>query len=203
MLMLGACTYWCNMKILHYTLSWCALSLLALPAMALDMPKKLPSFAAEDLNERPIALPESSPSKLTFYIFAYQREQQSEVDAALEAIQPLFDAYEPHQFDYIEVPTIENYGALFRWFVDNGMRSGITETETRARVVTYYTDMSDFQERYGVNDLTTITSVLADRNGNVYWSNVGAISPEQVGQLQRKVVGLLQETSGKQAASAL
>lgn len=170
---------------------------------ALRFPEILPQFAAEDLNERPITLPDNSSATLTLYVFAYQREQQSEVDSALEAIAPLFEAYGSQQFDYIEIPTIEDYGSLFRWYVDGAMRSGIVEEEKRARVVTYYTDMEAFRSRYGVHNLETITSVLADRDGNVYWSQSGPVEAKDAAILQRLVTDLLQKKSGKNTAWAL
>ena len=170
---------------------------------AKSMLSELPRFAATDLNERPITLPDESPAKLTLYIFAFEREQQAEVDSALQAIQPLFKAYSPQQFDYIEVPTIEDYGALFRWYVDNGMRSGITEDHKRARVVTLYTDMGAFKHTYGIENTQTITSMLVDRKGKIFWQHEGALGEKESAALQRTVAEKIEISTGNSSSSAL
>lgn len=166
-------------------------------------PKELPKFSAETLAEKPITLPQESPSELTLMIFAYQREHQPLVDNALEQLEPLFQNYAPNQIDYIEVPTIENYGALFRMYVDGAMRSGIVEEYKRDRVVTYYTDMEEYKSRYEVEDLSTITTLLVSRDGTIHWRHSGPVDGAKAAKLQRTATQILENKPSKKQVSAL
>ncbi|MGL4404217.1 MAG: hypothetical protein ACRCT6_00530, partial [Notoacmeibacter sp.] len=124
---------------------------------------KMPPVKAADLNEKEVSWPQGLPAKRTILLFAFERNQQDNIDGWVSGMK-LKGSGAPAWY---EVPLINNPGALGRWFIDNGMRSGIKETTDRARVVTVYTKKSAFMKSLGIPNESDVHALVVDRNGDV------------------------------------
>ena len=68
---------------------------------------------------------------------------------------------------WLELPVIDNPGAIGRWFIDNGMRRGIPDRQVRARVFTVYTDRVGFLTAIGIDDAREVVALVVDRGGQI------------------------------------
>jgi hypothetical protein len=74
--------------------------------------------------------------------------------------------------------------ALFRSFVDNGMRSGITSTAMRARTITIYSSQRAFNTQLGIAGRDEIYTALVGRDGQVYALIGGDVTEAKIAQLR-------------------
>ena len=111
------------------------------PICALAQTAMFPRVDTADLNGRVLSFPDQLPVDPTLILVAFKRNHQDNLDRWIEEM----DLKSPSAPDWIEMPVIANYGALWRGFIDNGMRSGITATDDRARVFTVYVDPDRFR----------------------------------------------------------
>ena len=81
-----------------------------------------PPLTASDLNERSLNLPADFPGKPNIVFIAYKLEQQPNVNAWVEQL----DLRETGGQAWVELPVVGRGAVLFRSFVDNGMRLGIS-----------------------------------------------------------------------------
>lgn len=105
-----------------------------------------PPLIADDLNGRSLNLPADLPGKLTIVFIGYKREQQSNVNVWVEQL----DLRETGGQAWLELPVVGRGAVLFRSFVDNGMRSGITSPQMRVRTITIYSSWRAFNLALGI-----------------------------------------------------
>jgi hypothetical protein len=126
----------------------------------------MPPMKAADLNGRALDLPRDMSGDPSVWVVAFDRVHQSQVDRLFG----LLDTAKPTMpgLVYWEVPVIENPGAIGRWFIDNGMRSGIPKKDVRARVVTLYVpDRALWLKQVGVAGPEQAYAVLVGREGQI------------------------------------
>lgn len=157
-----------------------ALALLLLGIVGTSADSQIGTIAASDLNGREIVFPRDLPGQRTLALIAYERGQQGAVDSWVEGLD-----LRQSDIPWVELPVIEDRGALFRSFIDNGMRSGIVQPEARARVVTLYTDPEAFRRRLGLEGAQTIHAVVLSREGRVLARAAGPYSEEKARVLLR------------------
>jgi len=68
---------------------------------------------------------------------------------------------------------------LSQTFINEGMRAGIPNHNTRAKTITLYIDLEMFLEALGIPDEKTIWLLVLDRQGNVIWRAEGAFTAEK------------------------
>ncbi|HEX4880139.1 MAG TPA: hypothetical protein VFV39_09870 [Limnobacter sp.] len=152
-------------------LFFAVLLLLPLPLRAAAT---LPTLQAQDLNEKTYTLPADLPGPNTLVLVAFKREQQAQVDTWIEALA----LKSPNtEYDWIELPVLEDYGTWFKWLVDNGMRRGIKGEFNREKVITVYTDKSAFRQATGIPHENTIQLLVVRPSGEVVDRIEGPYSP--------------------------
>lgn len=168
-----------------------ALLLAAAPfcAPAAHAEPRLPVVAATDLTGAEIALPADLKAGRTLLLIAFQHEQQSEVDSWL-AVAGRFVKSEP-DFDYLQLATIGPKNAAARFFIHNGMRSGVTEEAQRQRTITIYDGKQDLVAALALPAEDRIYAVLVNRAGEELWRAEGPATPESMTALKKA----LQEAS--------
>jgi hypothetical protein len=139
------------------------------PALA----DKMPVISAADLNKEAVSWPASLPAKRTIIMVAFAQSQQDNIDGWVSGMK-LKTAGAPAWF---EVPVISNYGAAGRWFIDNGMRRGITDPKDRAKVITIYTGKTAFKKSMGIPNESDVHVLVVDRSGEVIARVSGDYSP--------------------------
>ena len=128
--------------------------------------RSVPKMTAADLNGRALTLPDDMVGDPAVWVVAFDRAHQSQVDRLFGLVQQAMVA-SPNVVTW-EVPVIENPGAIGRWFIDNGMRSGIPKKETRAKVVTLYVpDRATWLREMGIASVDQAYAVLINRNGKI------------------------------------
>lgn len=128
-----------------------------------------PSVIGHNLNKKKIQLPDHYRGKVTLLLVGYAQKAQFDIDRwILGALQADVKA------EIVEVPTIAGMmPQMVQGFIDNGMRSGIPQSDWAA-VVTVYEDAPKIIEALGNERPQSAYAVLLDRQGRIVWtSNIG------------------------------
>ncbi len=142
-----------------------------------------PNIKASDLNKKAVNWPAGLPSDRTVLIIAFTRKQQSQVDGWVSGLK-LKSAGGPAWF---EVPMIDDPGSVARYFIDNGMRSGIPGTEARSHVVTVYAKKATLMKQMGLVGEKTVHVLVVDRKGNILASVSGAYNDAGAASVNKAV----------------
>ena len=89
-----------------------------------------PTLKGADLNGRSLALPDDFPAPSSLVFVAFEMRQQADVDSWRLFVEEARKA-QP-SLAVFELPTIARASRLMQFVIDNGMRSGIPDRETRA-----------------------------------------------------------------------
>ncbi len=142
----------------------------------------LPTVQAKDLNGRVLALPKDLPGERTIAIVAFQREQQPNVDTWTRGLKLLESS-----LPWLELPVIDDPGAVARWFIAGGMRRGIKDHALWQHVVTLYTRKADLNRALEITSEATVYVLVLDREGRVVERVSGDYSPAAAEQVLRAV----------------
>lgn len=154
------------------------LSVTTLPAFAQPV---FPTVTADDLNGDEKTLPADLPGDPTIMFIAYKQRQQLDVNSWIDAL-----GLDPERgAEFVEVPVVGTGARMFRSFVDNGMRSGITNTSLRARTITLYESPALVNEPLGFTGRNDIRVLIVRKTGEVLWSTSGPATPQMVQELQQ------------------
>jgi len=88
---------------------------------------------------------------------------------------------------FYELPVLNVAYSPFRWWIDGGMRAGITNHEARERTITVYTNKGDFEKRLDIPNEETIHIFLVSREGRILWRDQGRFAKEKFQRLQEAV----------------
>lgn len=130
-----------------------------------------PAVTAFNLEKHDFKLPGDFEGDRNLILVAFEREQQKNVDTWLHEMKQFEEV--DSKFRFYELPTIQRPLAPVRWFIDNGMRSGIPDRKARQRTITLYLDKKSFCDSLLITDQTRIYAFLVDRAGNVLWRSEG------------------------------
>ena len=139
-----------------------------------------PDLEADDLNGRTLSLPKDLPGQPTIVLIAFKRKQQSSVDAWVDRLDLLPEGGPA----WIEMPVVGRGAAIFRSFVDKGMRAGITSEFMRGRTITIYSSRRAFINALGIQSMKDIYVALVDPNGTVHILIQGDVSEEKMKKLR-------------------
>ena len=139
-----------------------------------------PDLEADDLNGRTLSLPKDLPGKPTIVLIAFKRKQQSSVDEWVDRLDLLPEGGPA----WIEMPVVGRGAAIFRSFVDKGMRAGITSEFMRGRTITIYSSRRAFNNALGIQSMKDIYVALVDPNGTVHILIQGDVSEEKMKKLR-------------------
>jgi hypothetical protein len=146
-------------------------AILSLLAMFTAHAGMFPPLKASNLEKTELNLPEAFEGEVNLVLIAFERRQQKDVDTWLAAL-PGIQKSHPG-LEYYELPTIKRMNPLTRWFIDNGMRSGIPDKKQRARTITLYIDKEPFKKALNLPAEDTIYALLLDKTGQVIWRESG------------------------------
>jgi hypothetical protein len=124
---------------------------------------QMPVITTETLSKRPLTLPKDLPGEKTLVLVAYTRDQQSAIDGWITGLD-----LKNSNVAWVELPVVGKTGALMRYVISNGMRSGIKEAADRDRTITLYYDGGKFRKAMGFSaDAKRIHLAVVDRRGKV------------------------------------
>ena len=152
-----------------------AATIMALPTALLAQDAMFPRVDTADLNERIVSFPTDLPANPTLILVAFKQRQQANLDGWINAMSLKADDAPP----WIEMPVIADYGSIWRGFINNGMRSGITATEDRARVFTVYVSPERFRSFFDMPTDEEVYVMVVEQNGTVLETVQGDHTPER------------------------
>jgi hypothetical protein len=138
---------------------------------------QFPNISGNDLLRNKVTLPDDLSSRFNVLIVAFQQWHQGLVNSWVPFLNHMVEQYS--EFDYYELPTIRKMNWLTRSIIDNGMRAGIPSRDTRRRTITLYIDKEPFKQKLEIPDEDDIRLFLVSRDGEVLWTEAGAISEEK------------------------
>jgi len=147
-----------------------------------------PVLQARNLNGRTLTLPADFGGTYNVAVIAFQRWHQELVDAWFPYLEPLVAAH-PELRAY-ELPMIGGLYSLARPFIDGGMAAAIPDPAVRERTLTVYTDVRRVMAALQIPSTATITLVLVDRSGRIFWRDAGAYDAERAAGLERALTTL-------------
>ena len=150
---------------------------------------KFPVVSGTSLAGKRYNLPPDFEGKYNLVVTVYQRHQQSRVDSWGPLLAKLADQYS--ELHYYELPTLPKYGFIQRSFIDGGMRSGISDRTVRARTITLYLDVDQFNAALNLPGVEDIYVLLIDGQGEILWRADGVYTPQKGEALSQKLTGLL------------
>jgi len=148
---------------------------------------QFPNVSGNDLLRNKVSLPDDLSSRLNILIVAFQQWHQGLVNSWVPFLNQMVE--QNPELDYYELPTIRKMNWLSRSIIDNGMRAGIPSHDTRRRTITLYIDKEPFKKELKIPDESDIHLFLVLKDGEILWSESGAISEEK----SESLIGALRE----------
>ncbi len=144
-----------------------------------------PQITSENLARETFDLPGDFEGDLNLCLIAFQRWHQPLINSWVPLARRLEEKHPG--FRYYEFPVIRRLNALFRSFIDQGMRAGIPEPVARHKTITLYTDKAPFKQALEIDDEDEIHLRLVDREGVVHWHVAGALTEDAAEGLEQAV----------------
>lgn len=132
-----------------------------------------------DGNTRPV--PATFNGDFNLINIAFEREQQIDVNTWIVELSKLQLIYPSLQ--YYELPVIEQRSSAERFWINNGMRSGIEDSIARARTITLYTDREKFLNHMQMSQ-DRIYTLLLDKDANIIWRCEGPVTDQSIDELK-------------------
>ena len=145
------------------------------------MPGKFPEVRAKNLAGEHFLLPRDFEGDLNLLYLAFQREQQPMVNTWLPTADLLENMYPGLR--YYELPTISRMNPFTRWFINTGMRSGISDPKARRKTITLYLDKKTFRMALGIPGEDTIAILLLNKKGEIVWREEGPCNVDRAKNL--------------------
>jgi len=136
-----------------------------------------PTVSGMNLHGQTIEIPRGLAGRIRVIVVAFEQRQQGDVDTWINALAP--DLVAQPDLALYELPVIYTGSASFRFWVNNGMRSGITDEAARKRTITVYTDREKFYNALGVRQSTITTFIIAP-DDTIVWRTDGPASNENL-----------------------
>lgn len=136
-----------------------------------------PKITGINLEGKTQELPAIFKNKFNLVIVAFKRQQQSEVDTWIKAIEPVLVA-NPN-LSFYEIPLIYELSSFKRMWVNNGMRFGISDEVARKRTITVYTNREEFFRITKMQE-DKIYALLIDADGKILWQVDGVSSSANI-----------------------
>ena len=139
-----------------------------------------PILSGKNLYGTEYNIPDDLEGKKKLLLVAFKQEQQEQVNTWLDAVKDIETAHK--DFRYYELPVIYEGSAPFRFWVNNGMRSGIQDPTARERTITVYTDRDKFWAITNTSE-DNIYAFLVDDSGEIIWRTEGVATPDHISDL--------------------
>jgi hypothetical protein len=144
---------------------------------------RFPEVEGKALTGKKFAAPGDLGGRHNLILVAFLREQQEDIDTWIPRGEELEKA--DSSFTFYEFPVLPEMNSVTRWFIYQGMRSGITSEEARARTVTFHLDKERFMEHLGIESEDYISVFLVDSEGTILWRTAGRWDEEKEAGLKQ------------------
>ena len=147
-----------------------------------------PTVSGSNLLRKRLNLPQDFQGRLNLVFIPFERWHQMEVDSWVPLAEELEETYTG--LVYYELPTLQDGGALYKIFLNEGMRAGIPNPKTRERTITLYLDKPVFRAALDMKDEEHIYVLVVDRRGEEFFRARGPYRQDGEAAL-RQVIGRL------------
>ena len=144
---------------------------------------RFPDIEGKALTGDDFEVPGDLGSRHNLILVAFLREQQEDVDTWIPKAEKMEEA--DSSFAFYEFPVLPEMNRVTRWFIYQGMRSGITSEDARARTVTFHLDKEKFRQHLGIESEEYISVFLVDSEGTLLWRTVGTWDEEKEADLKQ------------------
>lgn len=144
-------------------------------------PGYFPTVSGKNLTGRTFTFPTDLEKDYNLIAVAFLRQQQEDVDTWIPKMEAIEQRHE--NFAFFEAPTIREMNPFSRWFIYQGMRSGIPSQRARLRTVTLHIDKEPFKKALGIETENKIYLYLTNREGKILWQTEQQWSEEKEKQL--------------------
>ncbi|MEM8860583.1 MAG: hypothetical protein AAGD96_19845 [Chloroflexota bacterium] len=140
--------------------------------------------------------PETSGSNLLRQAYSIPADLEGELNiifvAFLQNQQPIVNTWVPFaqeaeaqfaQVAYYEFPTLDGGSAVFRTFLNEGMRAGIPDPVSRERTITLYIDLDQFLQATDTPNINNMHTLLINKDGEILWRTTGRFTQEKGSEL--------------------
>lgn len=145
-------------------------------------PNQFPVVSGQNLNRKMIEFPRDLQGILNLLIIPFKQNQQSIVNTWIPVLGEL--EAKVQGFYYYELPTLAEFSAFSRMFINEGMRAGIQNEIAREKTITLYIDKQSFKTALNIPHEDDIHLFLVDGKGNIFWKTMGGYSPEKADTLK-------------------
>lgn len=149
---------------------------------------QIPAMTGVDLFGEDRSIPGTFDGKLNIVTVAFEQEHQLDVNTWIPIADELMETHENLRF--YEIPVIFKANALFRTWVNNGMRSGIPSDKARERTITVYTDREALSEKMQFQ-MDRIYTFIVDGGGQILWRAEGPVTKEAETELRNFITNNL------------
>lgn len=156
-------------------------------------PGRFPAVEGIDLTGELRAFPSDFEGRVNLAAVAFLRGQQAEVDTWIEVAGRLRERHPSLRF--YEFPVIEPLNPIARFYINNGMRSGIPDADKRESTITFYVEKKAFREALNMPDENSIYVLLLGGSGNELWRARGPATPEAEAALAEAIGNHLENSS--------
>ena len=151
-----------------------------------------PTVSGSNLLRHKMTLPQDFQGKLNLVFIPFERLHQMEVDSWSALAEELEEKYKG--LVYYELPILQSGGAMYKIFLNEGMRAGIPNPKTRERTVTLYLDKTEFRAALDMADEKHIYALVVDRQGNEFFRTRGPYSRDGEAALRQALFQLTSKT---------
>jgi hypothetical protein len=148
-----------------------------------------PIVSGSNLLRKKLTLPQDFQGNFNLIFIPFQRWHQDEVDSWGICAEDLEKKFEG--LVYYELPTLQNGGSVYKFFLNEGMRAGIPNPKTRERTITLYLDKSDFRAALNMTEEDHIYVLVVDRQGKEFFRTRGSYSRESEAALHQVLSRLI------------
>jgi hypothetical protein len=140
-----------------------------------------PAITGSNLERRRFDLPGDFEGDLNLVIVPFQMHHQTWIDVWVPHLKRMLAGKSGVRV--YELPTLERFDPIRRWFIDGGMRAGIPDRNTREATITLYTDKRAFRQALDIPNEDTIHLLIVDRQGRIHGRVEGRYAPEKLATL--------------------
>lgn len=150
---------------------------------------RFPEYSAKNLNGEMVHMPDDFTGDVNVIFVAYMQWHQRDVDSWLPFVAQLQNDYPTLQ--QYELPVVGEMNWMNQQRLDNIMRAGIPNTDTRAVTLTIYQSRTEFNRKAGLDSTEHIHVLLLDKQGNIVWKTSGGYNDEAAAELRHQITQLL------------
>ena len=150
---------------------------------------QLPTVKGSNLLRQKMVFPRDFAGEINLVFIAFLRRHQDIIDQWVPIIEQL--AQEFPDLHYYEFPTLPGNGPLYRLFLNEGMRAGIPNNDTRARTITLYLNKETFRQALEIENEQSMWLYLFAKSGKVIWRTEGIYTAEKGQELRWQLEQLI------------